>query len=169
MKNLDTTLAYLAGLIDGEAYIGIKKAKAYACQGRKTPGYHARIQIRMVHEGAIAFLSQAFGGSYYREKSHLAKGRPLFCYQASDAIAEDVLRQVRQFLIVKKESAESVIEFRAIQSEGPKHRTKITGYRNFPNSHGTVRRVANKSFSDEYVARLEVLYLRCKTLNHVGI
>jgi hypothetical protein len=43
MEISDTTLAYIAGLIDGEGYIGVKKSGAYKCQGRKTPGYHARI------------------------------------------------------------------------------------------------------------------------------
>jgi hypothetical protein len=36
----ETDIAYIAGLIDGEGYIGIKKDKGYQCQERKTPGYH---------------------------------------------------------------------------------------------------------------------------------
>ena len=36
MTHEDTTLAYLAGIVDGEGYIGIKKSKAYRCQERKT-------------------------------------------------------------------------------------------------------------------------------------
>jgi hypothetical protein len=169
MKNTETTLAYIAGLIDGEGYIGVKRSGAYECQGRKTPGYHARIQIRMVHEGAIKLLADTLGGWYYKEKAHLAKGRPLFCYQASDASAETVIQKVLPYLVVKKESAESVLRLRSLQAEGHKHRTKITGYRNFPNSHGTARQVANKSFSDEFVSACDVIYLRCKELNRVGI
>lgn len=169
MEISDTTLAYIAGLIDGEGYIGVKKSGAYKCQGRKTPGYHARIQIRMVHEGAIKTLAEALGGWYFKEKPRLAKGRPLYCYQASDASAEEVLRKVMPYLIVKRESAELVLRLRALQSEGHKHRTKITGYRDFPNSHGTIRKVANMAFSDEYVAQCHAIYERCKELNRVGI
>lgn len=165
----DTDIAYLAGLIDGEGYIGIKKSAAYACQGLATPGYHARIQVRMVNEEAIRFLSESLGGWYYREKPHCNNGRPLYCYQSSDKAAETTLRLILPYLRVKRASAETVLELRDLQSEGRKHRTKITGYRNFPNAAGTPRQVANRSFSDEYVARCEAFWLRCKELNRVGL
>ena len=103
-------LAYAAGIIDGEGYIGIKKSKAYRRQGRTTPGYHARIQVRRV--------------------------------------------------------AAVVLRLRSLQANGQRHRTKITGYRPFPNQHGTIRMVANRSFSDAYVARCERLWSQCRTLNH---
>lgn len=162
-------LAYIAGLVDGEAYIGIKKIKAYRCQGRVTPGYHARIQIRMVDEQAIQFIADSLGGWYYKEKPSATNGRPLFCYQASDKKAERILRLLAPYLRVKKEQAQTVLRLRELQAEGPKHRTKITGYRNFPNQYGTVRRVANKCFSDEYVAWCEAFYQRCKELNETGV
>jgi len=115
MKQVD--IAYIAGLIDGEGYIGIKKDKGYQCQERKTPGYHARIQIRMVDEPAIKFISESLGGWYYKEKPSCKNGRPLFCYQASDKRVEDILKTIIPYLRVKKESAQTVIEFRKLQSD----------------------------------------------------
>jgi len=164
-----TDIAYIAGIIDGEGYVGIKKTKAYPSQGRKTPGYHARLQVRMTHEGAIRFLADTLGGSYYREKPHSDNGKPLFCYQASDKKARTILSTVLPYLKVKIASAETVLALRSWQSEGKKHRTNVTGHRNFVNSHGTIRVVENRSFSDEYVAKCEQFYLRCKELNAVGI
>ena len=164
-----TDIAYIAGLIDGEGYIGIKKTKGYKCQERQTPGYHARLQIRMVDEPAIKFISETLGGWYYKEKSHCDNGRPLYWYQASDKKAEDIMKIIFPYLKVKKESAKTLLDFRKLQSDGKKHRTKITGYRDFPNQHGTVRRIANKSFSDEYVALCDTFYNQCKFLNRVGI
>lgn len=167
---MDTaTLAYLAGLVDGEGYIGIKRSKAYACQGRRTSGYHARIQVRMVAEEAIKLLAETLGGWYYREKSSAKNGRPLFCYQASDAKAENALRALRPFLRVKAASADAVLELRDMQKNGREHRTKITGYRMLNHWRGEPVRVANKSFSDEYVARCQALWERCRELNRVGI
>lgn len=165
----ETDIAYIAGLIDGEGYIGIKRDKGYRCQERQTPGFHARLQIRMVDEEAIKFIAESLGGWYYKEKPNCAQGRPLYCYQASDKRAEEIIRTISPYLKVKKESANTVLQFRALQSEGVKHRTKITGFRDFPNVHGVIRRVANKSFSDEYVAMCDDLHKRCKELNHVGI
>ena len=164
-----TDLAYIAGLMDGEAYIGIKKSKAYKCQGRHSPGYHARIQIRMVDEPAIKFVAENLGGWYYKEAPHAAKGRPLYCYSTSDKKAAEILRQLLPFLRVKYESAKTVLSFRTLQATSAKHRTKVIGTRNFPNKYGTPRTVQTKALSDEYIAQCEAYYLRCKELNRVGI
>lgn len=166
MKTVD--IAYIAGIVDGEGYIGIKKTSAHKCQGRVNNGYHARIQIRMVDEPAIKFISETLGGWYYKEKPSVTKGRPLYCFQASDKSAESVLKTILPFLRVKKESAETVLNLRRIQAGSRKHRTKITGYRQFPNKYGTARTVANMSFSDEYIQSVHALYERCKALNKVG-
>ena len=167
MKAVD--IAYIAGIVDGEGYIGIKKTSADKCQGRVNNGYHARIQIRMVDEPAIKFISETLGGWYYKEKPSVAKGRPLYCFQASDKSAEAVLKTILPFLRVKKESAETVLNLRRIQAGSRKHRTKITGYRQFPNQYGTVRTVPNLAFSDEYIQSIHALYDRCKVLNKTGI
>src|SRR3990167_9273417 len=147
----EVDVAYAAGLVDGEAYIGIKKSKAYKCQGRTTPGYSAVVQIRMVDEGAIRFFAESFGGWYWKEKPHSHKGRQLFCYQVSDLRAHKTLEILLPFLKVKNHQAQTVLEFRKLQADGKNHRTKITGHRNFPNKYGTNRTVPNLSFSDEYV------------------
>ena len=163
----DTDIAYLAGLIDGEGYIGIKKLKP--TNRRRSPSYQARIQVRMVEEAAIAFLAETLGGSYYLESAHAANGRPLFCYQASDAKAERVLRTVLPYLRVKRENAETVIAFRKWQAGQRKHRTKVTGYRDFRHWTGKPVRIPNLALSDEYLFECERLYLRCKVLNRTGV
>lgn len=165
----ETDLAYIAGLFDGEACIRVKKTQAYKCQDRKTPGYHASIHVHMVDEEAIKFVAETLGGWYYREKPHSAQGRPLYRYGVSDAAAERILRLLLPYLRVKRAAAENVLRLRELQADSRKHRTKITGYRNFPNKYGTPRQVANRSFSDEYVAMCEALYQRSAELNRVGI
>jgi len=162
-------VAYCAGLIDGEGYVGIKRTKAYRVQARATPGYHARISIRMVNEAAIRFLAETLGGWYWAEKAHLANGRPFFAYQATDEAAARILRAVLPYLLVKREAAETVLALRDLQATSRQHRTKVVGTRSFPNQHGAVRTVENRALSDEYVARCDALYERCKELNRVGV
>lgn len=164
----DTDLAYIAGLFDGEAHIGIKKEKPYGCTGRLTPGYHARIFIRMVDEAAVRFVAETLGGRYFALKrySNVLGKRPLFEYEATNARAGEILGLVLPYLRVKRRNAENILALRALQAEGRKHRTKITSYHDFPNLYGTVRSVAQMSFSDEYVERCEALYLESKRLNH---
>ena len=163
-----TDIAYCAGLIDGEGYIGIKRASATERSDRQTRGYHARIVVHMVDEQAIKFLAETLGGWYYPEKQVTPQRRPLFKYQATDAAAERILRTVLPYLKVKRMSAETVLRLRDLQANAKQHRTKITGYRDFPNSHGTIRQVPNLSYSDEYVAICDTLYEQCKHLNRVG-
>lgn len=135
-------LAYLAGIVDGEGYVGIKKSTAK----HVTPGYHERIQIRMTAEPAISLFAETFGGNYYREKPHANNGKPLYCYQASDAIAAEILRQLLPYLRVKHRVACEVLELRAMKQE-PKT------WRVMPRP--------------EHLRR-EQAYLRCKAANRVG-
>src|SRR3990167_2210675 len=152
-------IAYCAGLIDCEGYIGIKKSKAYRnLTGRVTPGYHAILMVRMVNEEGVRFLAETLGGWYYPEKPHLKYGRLLHTWQIGHKKAECALRLVLPYLRVKRENAETVIALRELQADGAKHRTKIVGFRDFPNAYGTPRRVANKCFSDEYVAQCDAFW-----------
>jgi len=162
MNKID--LAYLAGLIDGEGYIGIKKCKPVKGH-RTTTSYHARIQVRMINEAAIKFLAEILGGKYYREKRHCNNGRPLFCWQVSDALAQKSLKALLPFLRVKKKQAILVLMFRGLQSESSKHRTKTTGTRKLQHWAGKILTVRNLSLSDEYVAECEGFWRQAKVLN----
>lgn len=142
------TLAYLAGLVDGEAYVGIKKGRR---KDSVSPLYHERIQIRMVHEPAIAFLAETLGGNYYRERRVYPNRRPLFCYQASDAQAADILQRLLPYLRVKKASAETVLRLRASKAD-PRARRRGSP--------------AGRVMNADVLAEREALYLRCKALNH---
>lgn len=159
------TLAYLAGIIDGEGHVGVKRSAAYKCQGRATPGYHARVVVKMTDEPAVRLLHQVFGGSFRRERAQMAGRRELWVWQVTDRAAETTLRTLSRFLRVKRRQAFFVLSLRHLQRDGARHRTKVTGYRNFPNSHGTPRTVANRSFSDWYVNRCDFFYKQCRNIN----
>lgn len=161
-------IAYCAGIVDGEGCIRIKKSKAYGCTGRRTPGYHASIVVRMVEVEAIDILTKTIGGWWYSSKSSLKSGRPFHCWQLSDKKAEAALRMLLPYLRVKKRQAEIVLQLRDLQKTGRQHRTKITGYQQVNGYYGGPRTWAIKCFSDEYVAKCDDLFLACKRLNRVG-
>lgn len=169
--HIDTDIAYLAGLVDGEGCISVKRTSPYrALTGRVNPGYHCSIHVRMVEEAAIAFLRDTLGGWYWLEKTaHSKNGRPLYCWQATDREAESVLRTLLPYLRIKRAAAQNALALRELQATRQQHRTKITGYRNFPNSYGTIRRVANRGYSDEYIAACDALYTKSRQLNRVGL
>ena len=140
-------IGYIAGLIDGEGYIGIKKVRS---KDAVSPVYHERIQVRMIHEGAIKFLTKTLGGNYYCEKAHASNGRSLFCWQASDALASHILRRILPFLIVKKRVARTVLQLRA-SKEDPEARRRGSP--------------AKRTMNPRILAHRESLYLRCKEIN----
>jgi hypothetical protein len=162
-----TDIAYIAGILDGEGYIGVKRGSVR--KGCANRSYHARIQVRMVNESAIAFIAETLGGWYFQEKAHAAKGRPLFCFQASDASAETILRTVLPYLRVKRGAAEIVLALRDLQAGAARHKTKVVGHRNFPNRYGTARLVPNLAYTDEYIAECDRMWLAAKEFNRVGI
>lgn len=166
-----TDIAYCAGLIDGEGCIRVGRSKPYRhLTGRVSLAYKLSVQVRMVEEAALTFLRDTLGGWYWAEKKpHSVKGRPLFCWQATDQAAEHVVKTIRPYLRVKARQADLALEFRMLQADRQRHRTKITGYRDFPNKYGTVRRVANLAYSDEYVAACDAIYERSRALNRVGV
>lgn len=157
----ETDLAYLAGLIDGEGCIRVKKSKPR--NDRSTPTYTAAVHVRMVDEPAIAFLSATLGGWYYKERPH-SRGRPLYCWQATGRVADAALRAVRPYLRIKGPQADVALELAVLRAGSVKHRTKVVGHRDFPNQHGAVRSVRTLAFSDEYVEQCDSLYRRCREL-----
>lgn len=159
-------LAYLAGLIDGEGYIGIKKSNPYNhLTGRVNPGYHERLQIRMVDEAAIKLLANTLGGWYYKEKPSVAQGRPLYCYQASDRKAAGILKILLPYLIIKRESANTVLLLRDSKNNPDRAKTdKISKSR-----WGTPMTGQKVMLSPAAVEYRESLYQRCKALNRTGI
>ena len=156
-----TDLAYAAGLIDGEGYIGIKKFKAYKCQGRVTPGYQPRIQVRMVDEAAIKWLAQLFGGWYYPEKPHCNKGRPLFCYQASDTSALRVVVAIAPYLKIKQQQVALLLTLARV-----KKRKKIKRLAHIQNSRwGQPMKTWRRVVAPETLAKMEKLWIACRNLN----
>ena len=108
--NQKEKIIYCAGIVDGEGYVAIKKTmNKKSCP---SPTYHERIQIRMIDEEVISFFKELFGGSYYKEKPHCEKGKPLYCYQASDRIAYKICKILLPYLIIKKDNAERIIKLR---------------------------------------------------------
>ena len=167
MRDID--LAYMAGLMDGEAYIGIKRTKPYKkLTGRVNPGYHERIQIRMTDEPAIRFIAESLGGWYYAEKPSVAKGKILYCYQASDKKASKILQALLPYFRVKQEQAQAVLRLRQ-HKELPRSETMVLLPCMVRNRWGKTVPVGRRRFSEESVAYRESLYQRCKELNKTGV
>lgn len=153
MDNYYEQIIYLAGLMDGESYIGIKRSQS---KHQVSTLYQERIQVRMTEPQGLDLIKEVFGGSYYKEKPHSAKGRPLYCYQASDRQAAKILVAILPYLRIKKRIAEAVLEF---------HRLRHYAIDNFPSRPNRATGLAHTrpaSINNE----MEALYNKVKDLIH---
>lgn len=118
-----TDLAYAAGVIDSDGYIGVHRSD-YAMRVRGDASqvvYSARVQLKQVTPQAVEFMHVTFGGHRYEAKATAARGRPLLAWAVHSAAAGRVCRLVLPYLRIKREQALNVMEVCEINS-GPSRR-----------------------------------------------
>lgn len=155
-----TTIAYLAGVLDSDGTIGIKR-NTYAMRVTRDctqPTYSERIHIRQVSREAVDVFSDTFGGNVGIEDSSCKFGKPLFRWGCTDRKAALCLKVLLPFLRIKRRQADNCLALRAIKEQSKKARvSKGRGH------VGSARRPAAMS------EHMESLYLRAKELNRVGV
>ena len=155
----DVTLAYAAGIVDGEGYVGIKRASH---KNRYTKGYHARIQVRMCERGPLDLLARLFGGSVRHERPQCLMHRELFAWEISNAKAESAIRRLMPFLLIKHRPAKRVLVLRRLMLRGLRHRTRVVGTRY---AFGRKDAIPNKAYSEQFIGWCDKLWMDCRRFN----
>lgn len=102
-QHLTTRLAYIAGFVDGEGCIRIKKSS------QSGNSYYLTFQVTNTDKGPLELIKQIFGGKvFFQEKG---KNKVVWQYYATCSEAADTLRVLEGFLISKKEQAGFAIQF----------------------------------------------------------
>lgn len=107
-------LAYLAGIVDGEGYLGIKRDMV---KGRGvSPVFYERISVASTNRAAIDLFCETFkcGKVYVHRIKKLSK-REYWSWEVSNKIATGVLAQLYPYLRIKKPEADIILKFRATQ------------------------------------------------------
>ncbi len=154
------TLAYLAGIIDADGTIGIKR-NTYGMRILKNsaaPGYSERIHIRQVERPALELMAATFGGNIGTHDPNAKRGRPLFYWGQTDKKATTTLKALRPFLRIKRQQAENCLALRKLKEQSKKQRVaKNRGH------------VGSSHRTSDHSAKMEAFYMEAKRLNHVGI
>lgn len=157
MNKID--LAYLAGVIDSDGTIGIKR-NTYSMRvvGDSTqPTYSERICVKQVEPHAINLLRETFGGTLYYGKPGAKKGRRLYVWQVTDKKAFAALTAMLPFLRIKRKQAQACIDLRKIKEASKSLRVaKGRGHA------GSAYR------SPEMSAQMEALKILISELNKTG-
>ena len=108
------TLAYMAGLIDGEGCFYVGKVK----QGRYGNGwqFHTALVISSCDEIIIQWLETTFGGireHRYRWTSKKANFRPVFTWRSQGPMLDYLCPLLLPYLIIKKVQCQVMIEMRS--------------------------------------------------------
>lgn len=152
--------AYLAGAIDSDGTIGIKKS-TYAMRKIKdcnAPTYSERLALRQVTPEIPRLLQEQFGGALYITKPYSKNGRHLYSWQITDQKAVTCLKALLPYLRVKRPQALNCLELRKFKERSKKQRVKKgRGY------------VGSAARCPKISAEMERLYERAKALNKVGV
>ncbi len=152
-------LAYMAGIIDADGSIGIKRS-TYAQRVRKDatqPVYSERVTVRQVEHHAIELLHEVFGGRLGIHGPSAKRGRPMYEWQVTDLRAHRCLTALRPFLRIKAAQADNALALRRLKDRSRRERVA------FGRGHqGASARPAGIG------AAMEDLFLVGKRLNSVG-
>ncbi len=111
-KVSEPSIAYVAGLFDGEGHVAIQKA---------TKSWYLRTGISMTHRPIIENLRERFGGclSINTHPQRVYGRKLLYTWTATGHGAVSFLEAVRPHLIVKAEEVDLVLAYMADRPDGP--------------------------------------------------
>lgn len=103
----DTDLAYLAGVLDSDGYIGIVKSPPP--RDGVSPAYSVRVSVKQVEIGAIDLAHSLFPGTRFVRPPTSPRGKPLEVWDLNNQRAAAMLRAVRPYLHIKRAQADNAV------------------------------------------------------------
>lgn len=116
MDSSPINLAYAAGVIDSDGYIGVRRGPHH---------YSARMMVKQVTPQAVDLLYEMFGGWRSSQPPSLKRGRPLLTWEVHSASAGRACEALLPYLRIKRAQAENAIDVCRINSEPRRHRWDV--------------------------------------------
>jgi len=115
-----TDLAYLAGIVDGEGYIGI--SADHRKRNPDRPCWRLKVAVTNTNEWLMQYLKFSVGGGIIVLKRKNPK--PCYQWEIRYGKAADFLKLILPYLRLKKPQAELAIKFQASMSESTRKLTE---------------------------------------------
>ena len=115
-----TDLAYIAGIVDGEGYIGI--SADHRKRNPDRPCWRLRVAVTNIDEWLMKYLKFSIGGGIIGLKNS-KNSRPCYQWEIKHSKASEFLKLIIPYLHIKKSQAELAIKF---QSQINKSTCKLT-------------------------------------------
>ncbi len=118
-RNLTSKMAYIAGFVDGEGCIRIKKSN------QSGNSYYVTFQATNSDPRPLRIIKSVFGGKVFYQETK-PSGKIIWQYYITCSEAVDTLRALVGFLISKRNQAELAIKFHDNQKNmTPKQKSKM--------------------------------------------
>ena len=120
-------LAYIAGLVDADGYIGIARDTYRQRKVGDTtqPVYKPRLEVKQVTTQAVDFASETLEGARFTSAGQHATSAPLAVWSVHSAAAVRVCNALLPYLRIKAEQARTVLEVGAIHAEPNRRRFPV--------------------------------------------
>jgi len=105
-KQSPRAIAYLAGIIDSDGYIGIVKGAVNKTAGCKNPSYSLTVNVTNTSEKMMDWLVENFGGKVYKRAVPKNKNwKQCYNWINTNLKGKAILELIVDDLVVKKEQA----------------------------------------------------------------
>lgn len=139
------TIAYLAGLFDGEGCFLIAKSKVNKKHSSRPFRFQAYAILQIRQKIVCDLLQKTFGGTVSLVRRKNPKHSDIYKWLGSGKTLDKILLHLEPFLIIKKEQAVVLLDFQSVKS--------ATG---------------NRPISDINYFKSEMLYNQIRLLNRRG-
>lgn len=154
---LDILYAYLAGTIDSDGCLGIRR-KIWHGKQHDTPMYSPRITIKQIQSEAVMLLHDMFGGSIYIQPPYSKGSQSLFALEIKDKAAIRCIRALCPYLRIKRDQARLILQL-AEEKEKPRSEVTTPGEKlEVVTRWGTTTRAPRRSLSKETLEKREAIF-----------
>src|SRR5688572_29766058 len=149
-------LAYMAGILDSEGSVMIKRSVYRMKSDCINPTYTPRVQIKMSDERPLLMFKRIFrgylhkAGKIYQGNNSFKSNKILYIYGAEHQIAYNILTQLLPYLITKKEQAKLALGIYTLKQS---HQRYVKGIR------------YSIPYPKEIFDKMYESYIQVKTLN----
>lgn len=161
VKIAKTDLAYIAGVIDSDGYIGLTRSRENR-RTKKTYSYRPTITITQTKPQAIALLKDIGLGRFGIKKQQSKKHKSLYrwgIYSYRDV--KFLIKRILPYLRIKKEQAKILLEY-------CKHRERVMSKKaNCRKDPKTGKFIASSKTT--YTGYEKIMWENIKQLNQIGI
>jgi hypothetical protein len=122
---MSRTIAYLAGVIDSDGCITIKRRRVKTAAQWNM---QASIFVRQITDEAVTLLADTFGGRINKRPSGTPGGRDLYHWELDRIKAVAAAKKLLPYLRIKRRQAQILIEFGSFMADTPQRR-RITHFK----------------------------------------